>query len=73
MLRSSPSISATIGDAAAARRLAVVDNLPAHTANPSWSTGELSHPLVSPPVAPPLVAVDDEHEPLDLPLILRRR
>jgi hypothetical protein len=73
VLRSAPPILATVGDAVGASCFLVVDNLTAHLANPSWSTGELSHPPPSPPVAAPLVAVDDEPEPLDPFLILRLR
>jgi hypothetical protein len=46
--RSSPSISATVGDAAGTREFAVVYTFLEHTDNHRWSHGEPSNPIASP-------------------------
>jgi hypothetical protein len=70
--RSSPELDAIPGDATATRRFAVFDNVAAHLVADRRSAGELSNPLPSPCQYSPLAVDDDERDPLDRVLIVRR-
>jgi hypothetical protein len=67
------TIAVTSSDATYTRRIAVFDNVAAHLADDRWSAGELSEPPLAPPVPTPLAFDDDEPDPLDSVLIVRRR
>jgi hypothetical protein len=60
VLRRAPTIQATLGDATATRHLAVVDNLPTHTARHLQRPGTPSDPLPEPPELDLLAGDDDE-------------
>ncbi|KAK1681302.1 hypothetical protein QYE76_042150 [Lolium multiflorum] len=70
-LQQSPEKEAAPDDATATRSLAVVHNVPKHTAIPRWSRRKPSDPLLPPPHRRVLVGDDDESRPSD-PLLIQR-